>query len=141
METTLLTAEIVLLSLKIAVIAVTLLLIASLTALAFGKYRLHGRINLVFFILVLAALLGFEATAHLVNPGMLQKFLSQQDALGMLYIHLGFSVPAALVLPAMLYTGLQRHRKVHITLGIVFLLLWAGTFVTGVFFLPHEARL
>jgi hypothetical protein len=127
--------------LKIAVIAVTVLLVCSLTALALGRYRLHGRINLVFFILVLVALLGFEATAHIAKPGMLQDFLTKQDALESLYIHLGFSVPSALVLPAMLYTGLKRHRKIHISLGIVFLVLWSGTFVTGIFFLPHTARL
>jgi uncharacterized membrane protein YozB (DUF420 family) len=57
----------------------------------------------------------------------------------MLYIHLGFSVPAALVLPAMLYSGLKRYRSVHVSLGVVFLVLWSGTFVTGIFFLPHTA--
>ncbi len=135
-----LTAEIVILTLKIAVIAVTVLLIASLIALAMGKYRLHGRINLVFFILVLAALLGLELVTQMVKPGMLQEFLRQQDAVQILNIHLGFSLPAALVLPAMLYTGLKHHRRVHITLGIVFLVLWTGTFITGVFFLPHTAQ-
>jgi len=136
-----LTAENVLLGLKIAVATVTVLLLCSMTALALGRYRLHGRINLVFFILVLVALLGFEVTAHVLKPGMLQDFLSKQDALDSLYIHLGFSVPSALVLPVMLYTGLKRHRKLHISLGILFLVLWSGTFVTGIFFLPHSAQL
>jgi hypothetical protein len=72
---------------------------------------------------------------------MLQEFLRKQDALEALYIHLGFSVPAALMLPAMLYTGLKRRRRTHIGLGLVFLVLWCGTLVTGVFFLPHTARL
>ncbi len=135
-----LTAETVLLTLKIAVVAVTILLAVSLTALARGNYRLHGRLNLVFFILVLVALLGFELVAQLVNPGMLREFLRQQDALIAFYIHLGFSVPAALVLPAMLWTGLRHSRSIHISLGVVFLVLWSGTFVTGVFFLPHTAR-
>jgi hypothetical protein len=134
-----LTAETVLVTLKIAVIAVTLLLACSLTALAFGNYRLHGRINLAFSILVLAALLGLELVAHVVEPGMLQDFLRKQNALDMLYIHLAFSVPATVVLPAMLYTGLKHFRTVHISLGIVFLVLWSGTFITGIFFLPHAA--
>jgi hypothetical protein len=134
------TAETVILSLKIAVIAATLLLVCSMTALALGNYRLHGRINLVFFILVLAVLLGFESAAHLISPGMLQDFLRQQNALDALYIHLGFSVPAALVLPGMLYTGLKGFRRIHIALGIVFLMLWSGTLITGVFFLPHTSR-
>ena len=135
-----LTPENVLLALKITVGSVTVLLLWSLTALAFGNYRLHGRINLAFFILVLAALLGFELTAHVVSPGMLQEFLRSQNALETLYIHLGFSVPAALVLPAMLFSGLKRHRRVHVALGIVFLVLWTGTVVTGIFYLPHTAR-
>ena len=134
-----LTAEAVILTLKIAVIAVTLLLACSLTALALGHYRLHGRINLVFFVLVLGALLGLELVTNVVSPGLLQRFLQQQDALGMLYVHLGFSVPAALILPLMLYSGLKRFRTVHISMGIVFLLLWSGTFVTGIFFLPHTS--
>jgi uncharacterized membrane protein YozB (DUF420 family) len=136
-----LTPETVILTLKVAVCGATLLLVASLTALARGNYRLHGRINLVFFILVLAVLLGFESAAHLVSPGMLQEFLRKQDALDALYIHLGFSVPSALLLPAMLYTGLKGRRRTHIGLGLAFLVLWCGTLVTGVFFLPHTARL
>ena len=135
-----LTAETVILLLKITVIGATLLLVCSMTALAMGRIRLHGRINLVFFIAVLAALLGFELTAHVAKPGMLQEFLRQQDALDALYIHLGFSVPAALVLPGMLYTGLKRLVRTHIALGVLFLILWSGTFVTGIFFLPHSAR-
>jgi len=135
-----LTAENVILALKIAVMAVTVLLLCSLTALALGKFRVHGRVNLGFFILVLVALLGFELTAHVVKPGMLQDFLNKQGALDILYIHLGFSVPAALVLPIMLYTGLKGRGRAHVALGMVFLVLWTGTFVTGVFFLPHSAQ-
>jgi uncharacterized membrane protein YozB (DUF420 family) len=127
-------------TLKVAVIAVTVLLAGSLTALSFGKYRLHGRINLVFFILVLAALLGLELVAQILKPGMLQDFLEKNGALEALYIHLGFSVPAALVLPLMLWTGLKRRRRLHIGLGMVFLTLWTGTFITGIFFLPHAGQ-
>lgn len=135
-----LTPELVIITLKVAVIAVTLLLVASLTALALGKYRLHGRINLVFFVLVLAALLGLELVAQVARPGMLQEFLRENDALEALYIHLGFSVPAALLLPVMLFTGLKRHGRLHVTLGVVFLTLWTGTFITGIFYLPHVSR-
>jgi uncharacterized membrane protein YozB (DUF420 family) len=134
-----LTAETVILSLKIAVVAATLVLLGSLTALAFGNYRLHGRINLVFFILVLAALLGFELAAHILRPGMLQEFLREQNAVDALNIHLSFSVPAALLLPVMLYTGLKGQRRLHVPLGCLFLALWSATFITGVFFLPHTA--
>ena len=135
-----LSPEIVILILKIAVIAVTVLLTASLTALWFGRYRLHGRINVVFFILVLVALLGLELVTQIATPGMLQDYLRRQGAENALNVHLCFSVPAALVLPAMLWTGLKRHRQVHITMGVVFLVLWVGTFITGIFFLPHSAE-
>jgi hypothetical protein len=139
-KTNVLTAEAVILTLKVAVVAVTLLLLGSLTALAWGNYRLHGRINLVFLILVLAALLGLELVAQVVSPGMLQEFLRQNNAVGALYVHLAFSVPSALILPVMLYSGLKRFRSFHISLGILFLVLWSGTLVTGVFFLPHSGQ-
>ena len=54
-----LTGPNVILTLKVAVAAVTVLLLASLVALARGQYRLHGRINLVFFTLTLAAVFVF----------------------------------------------------------------------------------
>jgi uncharacterized membrane protein YozB (DUF420 family) len=129
--------EVVILALKIAVIAVTALLAGSLTALALGNYQLHGRINLVFSVLVFIALAAFELTAHVLSPGQLQEYLSRQGALTALYIHLGFSVPSALVLPAMLFTGKTHRRRIHVPVGMVFLLLWSGTFVTGIFYLPH----
>ena len=90
-----------------------------------------------FFLLVLAALLGFELVAQVVYPGMLQDFLREQGALEALYIHLGFSVPSALLLRVMLWTGLKGRYRLHVTLGVVFLTFWTGTFVTGIFFLPH----
>jgi hypothetical protein len=52
-------------------------------------------------------------------------------------VHLGFSIPAAILLPAMLYTGKRKLKTVHNLLAAVFLVLWTGTFVTGIFFLPH----
>ena len=126
----------VILILKIAVIAVTGLLAASLTALCRGNYRLHGRINVVFFILTLAAVLGLEVTVNVLAPGLLEEHLNRHEAQTALRTHLWFSVPSAVLLLAMLPTGLRHHRRVHISLGIVFLLLWIGTFITGVFFLP-----
>jgi hypothetical protein len=135
-----LTAENVILALKVAVVAVTLLLGGSLLALARGNYRLHGRINLVFFALTLTALLALEVVARLLQPAMFEEHFAQTDAWTALYVHLAFSLPAALLLPAMLYTGLKGHGRLHVKLGVVFLVLWAGTFVTGVFFLPHQAN-
>jgi Protein of unknown function (DUF420) len=131
-------AGLVILILKGAVITVTVLLAASLLALARGRYRLHGRINLVFFVLTLAALIGLEFIARMVSPELFQEYLERHGARDALRIHLAFSVPAALLLTVMLFTGLRHRRNLHIGLGVVFLILWVGTFITGVFYLPHE---
>jgi uncharacterized membrane protein YozB (DUF420 family) len=127
----------VILALKIAVAAVTVLLLISLGALWRGNYRLHGRINLVFFMLTLAALLGFEVIIRIVNPSIYDYIRDNGDLNQRLNIHLCFSIPSALLMPVMLYTGLKGLRFWHITLAVVFGTLWAGTFLTGVFFLPH----
>jgi hypothetical protein len=131
-------AGLIILVLKIAVVAVTLLLGCSLVALFRGQYRLHGRINIVFFVLTMAALIGLELIAQLLSPGLFLEYLRERGAMGILWIHLGFSVPSALLLTVMLFTGLKHRRNVHIGLGIVFLILWTGTFITGVFCLPND---
>lgn len=123
----------VILALKIAVIAVTCLLLASLVALALGRRRLHGRINTVFFVLTITALLGLEVIVRMLDPGIFDGFSEawRQN----LYVHLCFSVPAAVLLPFMLWTGWSGRRTIHITLAVLFSVLWTGTVVTGVFFL------
>jgi uncharacterized membrane protein YozB (DUF420 family) len=131
-----LTPATVILALKIAVAAVTVLLVASIIAIASGRRRLHGRINTVFFCLTIATVLVFEAIVRFVDPNLTAGFSAEQREA--LVVHLGFSIPAAVLLPVMLYTGLKRHRTVHLTLAAVFLVLWAGTFVTGIFYLPHS---
>jgi len=133
----LLTASNVLLALKVAVILVTVLLVASLAALARGNVRLHGRINLVFFTLTLVALLGFEVIIRIIDPRIFEALVADPAVRKALNIHLCFSVPSALLMPAMLYTGLTHRRTVHLTLAALFGVLWIGTFITGVFFLPH----
>jgi hypothetical protein len=131
-------AGLIILALKIAVIAVTVLLGASLFALSRGWYRVHGRINMVFFALTLSALIGLEVVTRRVWPGVMEEYLEHHQATRVLWIHLGFSIPSALLLTVMLFTGLRHRRKLHVGLGIAFLILWVGTFVTGVFYLPHE---
>ena len=129
----------VILGLKVAVGAVTLLLLASLIALALGKVRLHGRINLAFFVLTVTALIVFEVVIRLLNPdafGYVNRYPGLRYALN---VHLCFAVPSALLMPAMLYTGLSHRRTAHLVLAFVFGVLWTGTFITGVFFLPHTA--
>jgi uncharacterized membrane protein YozB (DUF420 family) len=124
---------IVILSLKIAVAAVSVLLAASLVALALGKVRLHGRINLAFFALTTTALIVFEGLIRLYDENMFFYFTAEQQR--MLNIHLCFAIPSALLMPVMLFTGLRHYRAVHLTLAVVFGALWIGTFVTGIFFL------
>jgi hypothetical protein len=131
-----LTGPNVILALKFAVSAVTVLLAASLVALARGRYRLHGRINLVFFTLTLTALLLFELVLRVLRPGIFDDIRAHEGLSQALNIHLCFAVPAAVLMPAMLYTGLAGRGKLHMVLAMLFSVLWAGTFVTGIFFLP-----
>jgi uncharacterized membrane protein YozB (DUF420 family) len=131
------TAENVLITLKVAVSAVTVLLLASLLALARGNYRLHGRINTVFFVLTLTALISLELVVRILRPDIFDNYFAHPDLRTAFTVHLSFSLPAAVVLLAMFYTGWKRKRNLHVGLGIFFLVLWAGTFVTGIFFLPH----
>jgi uncharacterized membrane protein YozB (DUF420 family) len=136
---TLLSGPHVIVGLKVAVIAVTLLLLASLIALARGKVRLHGRINIVFFVLTGLALFVFEVVLRFLNPDAFDYFNADPVLRQALNVHLCFSVPSALLLPFMLYTGLSHRRIAHLILAFVFGVLWFSTFVTGVFFLPHAA--
>jgi hypothetical protein len=46
-------------------------------------------------------------------------------------------VPSALLLPVMLFTGKTKRRTTHVAFAVLFSLMWTGTFVTGIFFLPH----
>jgi uncharacterized membrane protein YozB (DUF420 family) len=124
----------VILALKIAVGAVTLLLVASLTALLLNKPRWHGRINIVFFVLTVAALVGFEGVTRLSNPDIFNDY-PNNSLREWLPIHLCFSVPSALLMPVMLFTGLRGYRQVHLYLAGIFTVLWTVTFITGIFFL------
>jgi uncharacterized membrane protein YozB (DUF420 family) len=127
----------VILALKIAVGAVTVLLLAALVAIACGRRWLHGRINMVFFALTITALILFEGVTRLLNPDIFNYYDEPGNELmrRMLHIHLCFSVPSALLLPFMLFTGLRRYRRVHLTLAAIFCILWTVTFITGIFFL------
>jgi uncharacterized membrane protein YozB (DUF420 family) len=132
-----LTGPNVIVALQVAVAAVTVLLMASLVALVRGRYRLHGRINLTFFVLTFTALVLFEGVIRLVKPDVF-AYLDKPENEGLrraLNVHLCFSVPAALLMPVMLFTGMSRRGRVHVTLSVLFVVLWSGTFVTGVFFL------
>jgi hypothetical protein len=81
-------AGIVILILKIAVATVTVLWIASLIALARGNLRLHGRINIAFFALTLAALVGLELIARIISPDIFDTYLEKNKTV--MAVHLCF---------------------------------------------------
>jgi hypothetical protein len=127
----------IILTLKILVAAVTVLFGLSLIALAMKKPRLHGRINTVFFALTMLTVAGFEILLQFVD--VTEKFTP--EALQALRIHLWFAVPSAVLLPVMLFTGLTGRKTVHVVFAVAFAIMWTGTFVTGVFFLPHTGAI
>src|SRR5438874_5350556 len=112
----------VILALKVAVSAVTVLLAASAIALVRGNIRLHGRINMVFFALTMTAVFSLEIIVRIIDPGIFSYL--DEAARRALSIHLCFSVPSAMVLPVMVFTGLSHRRVVHIALGSLFAILW-----------------
>src|SRR5437762_931472 len=112
----------IILILKIAVALVTLLLLASLVALVKGKYRLHGRINIIVFVLTLLALVGLEVVARILRPELFTEYFAYHEAQAALQVHLSFSMPAAVLLPFMLFTGMRRWRTWHVGIGVLFLM-------------------
>src|SRR5205085_8259203 len=124
----------IILTLKVLVATVTVLFASAIIAIATGHRRLHGRINAVFLTLTLVTVAGFEVLLQFVDV----KSAFDPAAREALRVHLYFAVPSAVVLPAMFVTGVRRRKRLHLGLSAVFAALWAGTFVTGVFFLPHS---
>src|SRR6266567_6841416 len=115
-----LTGPNVILVLKTAVLAVTLLLLASLAALWRGNYRLHGRINVVFFILTATTLVAFELLIRIIRPDLFDYIMANDELRRSLNVHLCFAVPSALLMPVMLYTGLTGRRRPHLALAYLF---------------------
>ena len=124
----------IILTLKVLVSAVTVLFAASIVAIATGHRRLHGRINLAFFVLTMTTVLGFEL---LLRLGTDVSASFSPEAKQALRVHLVFAVPSAVIMPLMLWTGATR-RRLHRPLAGVFLLLWSATVYTGLFTLPSE---
>ncbi|MBX9585329.1 MAG: hypothetical protein K2X87_33905 [Gemmataceae bacterium] len=123
----------IILTLKVLVAAVTVLLLAALAALAAGRPRLHGRLNTLFLVLTLATVAGFELLLQFVDV----KAAFDPATRAALRVHLYFAVPAAVVIPVMWVLGRTGRKRAHLTLAAAFAVLWAGTVVTGLFFLPH----
>lgn len=130
----------IVLVLKIAVAAVTLLLAAALVAVVRGNVRLHGRLNVIFFVLTMTAVALFELLLRIgpyVEPGWAVTNGWTPFQRQVLRVHLCFVIPLMVVLPLMLMTGLKRWRRLHLPLAIVFSILWLGMLVTGIGLLPH----
>jgi hypothetical protein len=127
----------IILTLKVLVATVTVLFAASIVALLLKRPRLHGQINTVFFVLTMLTVVGFEVLLQFVDVSA----TFNEEARHALRVHLWFAVPSAVLLPVMLYLGKTRRRTAHIALGLAFAILWMGTFVTGVFFLPHAGAI
>ena len=125
----------IILALKVLVCAVTVLFVAAILAIATGRRKLHGRINTAFFVLTMTTVIGFEL---LLRFGVDVTSTFSDEARQALRVHLGFAVPSALVMPVMFWSGITSRQRLHRPLAVVFTLLWIGTFVTGVFFLPHN---
>jgi uncharacterized membrane protein YozB (DUF420 family) len=136
----LLTPTLVILSLKYAVGAVTVLLVFSLIALAKGKIKLHGKINLAFFILTVAALFLFEIVVRMIDPSLFSGLWKNAELAKSLKIHLCFAVPSAFLMGIMLFTGLKKLKVWHRRVAVVFLVCWIGTFYTGIFWLPNYVK-
>jgi uncharacterized membrane protein YozB (DUF420 family) len=128
----------VILTLQVAVVGVSLILLAGLVALALGRYRLHGRLNLLFFVLTLAAVLGLEVLIRFIDPEVFHYIHSREELRQGLRTHLCFAVPALILMPLMLYTGLTHRRILHLTLASLFGIAWLGTVWTGLFYLPTQ---
>ena len=125
----------IILTLKILVSAVTVLYAAAITAILLNRRILHGRLNTAFFILTLTTVIGFEL---LLRFGLDAAATFSPEAMQALRIHLCFAVPSALLLPVMMLSGVKHWKRLHVTTGVLFTILWIGTFITGVFFLPHS---
>ncbi|MFO0812260.1 MAG: hypothetical protein U0796_03515 [Gemmatales bacterium] len=126
----------VILVLKIAVVLVTMLLLASAVALVKKNYRLHGLINTLMCALTLGAVVLFEIVIRLMGVDV--KAHMNEDARFALRIHLCFVIPLVPILVWMLVSGWKRQRRMHLSVSVIFLILWTGMFVTGLFFLPHQ---
>lgn len=120
--------------------AVTILLFLSLVALYRGNVSLHGRINMVFFILTVAALFVFEVVTRMMDPLLFQSIWKDADLAAKLRIHLGFALPSALLMGVMMFTGIKHKAVLHKRISWVFLICWTGTFLTGIFWLPNQVK-
>ena len=48
-----------------------------------------------------------------------------------------FVIPLVPILVFMLITGWQHRLRMHLSISVLFLILWVGMFITGMFFLSR----
>lgn len=125
----------IILTLKVLVSVVTVLFAVAVWAIATGRKKLHGRVNTAFFVLTLTTVVGFEVLLRL--QGSVKDHFSPAQKQALL-VHLCFAGPSAVLLVVMMGSALLKWKRFHIACGLLFAVLWLGTFVTGVFFLPHD---
>lgn len=125
----------VILCLKVAVALVTAMLMASAIALAMKKPRLHGILNSILTLLTLLTVILFEVIIRFMGVDV--KAHMNEDARFALKVHLCFVIPLTPFLIWMLISGWKRRIKMHLAVSVIFLVLWIGMFITGMFFLPH----
>lgn len=125
----------IILTLKLLVSTVTLLFAIAVWAILSGRKRLHGRVNTAFFVLTMTTVLGFELILR-IGGDITETF--SPEARQALRVHLCFAIPSAIIMPIMFWSGWTQRKRLHLPLAVVFTLAWIGTFITGVFFLPHQ---
>ncbi len=125
----------IILTLKVLVSVVSVLFAVAVWAIATGRKKLHGRINTAFFVLTLTTVVGFEVLLK-VQGNVTDHFTPEERAA--LRLHLCFAIPSAALLLVMMGSALLKWKRFHRACGLLFAVLWLGTFVTGVFFLPHS---
>ena len=125
----------IILTLKVLVVVVSVLFAAAVVSIALGRKKLHGRINTAFFILTMTTVVGFEVLLRFFVD---VKATFSEEARQALHVHLYFAIPSAVLLPVMMFLALKHWVKLHVACGILFTYVWIGTFITGVFFLPHD---
>lgn len=125
----------IILLLKCAVGLVTILLLASGVALARRRYRLHGIINSWMASLTLITVIGFELLLRFSDLKVTESW--DETARTALTVHLCFVIPLIPMLVFMLVTGWKHRVRMHLGLSVLFLILWLGMFITGMFYLPH----
>ena len=106
----------IILTLKVLVTAVTVLFACAVAAILAGHKRLHGRLNVAFFVLTMTTVVGFEV---LIRLGTDVTASFSDEARQMLRIHLGFALPAARLPELRVAMEAAPNRRSYIRLAVI----------------------